>query len=115
MTKRYCAVNEKGYVYPIFFDNEKDGKEISAEEVVDILNTLEEENKKLKSDKEKISYKDLNDVIEKVTEDYMMMLKSNRMTFSEFAILENLVLRIKEGLRYKAEKEGSEHGKQKRR
>lgn len=113
MEKRYCVVNEEGYIFPIFFDNEKDGKEISAEEVVNTLNTLEEENKKLKSYKEKISYDDLNDVIEKVTGSYMMMLESNHMTFSEFAILENLVLRIKEGLRYKKEKEGSEYGKQK--
>ena len=48
--KRYAAVEDDRYIYPIFFDNEQDGRELSAEEIVELLNQLHEENMMLKGE-----------------------------------------------------------------
>ena len=48
--KRYVAVEDDRYIYPIFFDNEQDGRELSAEEIMELLNELHEENMMLKGE-----------------------------------------------------------------
>lgn len=52
-----------------------------------------------------ITYEELNDIIQEATEGYMNMLRAGHMGFTEFAIIENLLLKINEGLNQKRDKE----------
>lgn len=46
-----------------------------------------------------ITYKELDKIINKVMEGYLNMLQAGNMSFSEFAILENILLKLNEELR----------------
>jgi len=48
-----------------------------------------------------ITYKELDKIIIEVTEGYMNMLRAGHMSFSEFVIIENLLLKINERLNQK--------------
>ncbi len=50
---------------------------------------------------ETVTYKELDKIIREATEGYMNMLQAGYMSFSEFAIIENLLLKINEGLNQK--------------
>ena len=49
--------------------------------------------------KDSIEYTKLSKIIEEVCEPYTMMLRSGNMTFSEFAIMENILIKLDERLR----------------
>ena len=46
--KRYTVVEDDRYIYPIFFDNEQDGRELSSEEIVELLNEQDQKIKEYK-------------------------------------------------------------------
>lgn len=48
--KRYTAVEDDRYIYPIFFDNEQEGRELSAEEIVELLNEQDQKIKELEQE-----------------------------------------------------------------
>jgi hypothetical protein len=48
-----------------------------------------------------ITYKELDKIINELMEGYLNMLKAGNMSFSEFAILENILLKLNEGLKQK--------------
>jgi len=48
-----------------------------------------------------ITYKELDKIINELMEGYLNMLKAGNMSFSEFAILENILLKLYEGLKQK--------------
>lgn len=50
-----------------------------------------------------ITYKELDKIINGVMEGYLNMLQAGNMSFSEFAILENVLLKLNEGLKQKKE------------
>lgn len=50
-----------------------------------------------------ITYKELRKLVDEVLSGYMNMLHSGQMGFSEFAILENVLLKLDVGLREKME------------
>ena len=50
-----------------------------------------------------ITYKELDKIINEVMEGYLSMLQAGNMSFSEFAILENVLLKLNEGLKQKKE------------
>lgn len=52
-----------------------------------------------------ITYKELDKIITDATEGYMNMLRAGHMSFSEFAIIENLLLKINDGLNQKRDGE----------
>ena len=52
-----------------------------------------------------ITYKELEEIINKVMEGYLVMLRAGNMSFSEFAILENVILKILEHVLFKSRKE----------
>lgn len=54
---------------------------------------------------ETITYKELDKIIREATEGYTAMLHAGYMSFSEFAIIENLLLKINEGLIQKKDEE----------
>ena len=54
-----------------------------------------------------ITYKELDKIINGVMEGYLNMLQAGNMSFSEYAILENVLLKLNEGLKQK--KEGDEN------
>ena len=48
-----------------------------------------------------ITYKELDKIINEVMEGYLNMLRVGNMSFSEYAILENVLLKLNEGLKQK--------------
>ena len=52
-----------------------------------------------------ITYKELSKLIYEVTSGYMSLLHSGQMSFSELAILENVLLKLDAGLKEKMEGE----------
>ena len=48
-----------------------------------------------------ITYKELDKIINEVMEGYLNMLRVGNMSFSEYAILENVLLKLNEGLKEK--------------
>lgn len=50
-----------------------------------------------------ITYKELDKIINKVMEGYLNILQAGNMSFSEFAILENILLKLNEELKQKRE------------
>ena len=50
-----------------------------------------------------ITYKELDEIINEVMEGYLNMLRVGNMSFSEYAILENVLLKLNEGLKEKRE------------
>lgn len=50
-----------------------------------------------------ITYRELDKIINEVLKGYLNMLKAGNMSFSEFAILENVLLKINEGIEQKRE------------
>lgn len=53
-----------------------------------------------------ITYKELEEIMNRVMEGYLTMLQAGNMSFSEFAILENVILKILENVLFKSKKEG---------
>ena len=53
-----------------------------------------------------ITYRELDKIINEVMEGYLNMLQAGNMSFSEYAILENVLLRLNEGLKQKKEIDG---------
>ena len=53
-----------------------------------------------------ITYRELDKIINEVMEGYLNLLQAGNMSFSEYAILENVLLRLNEGLKQKKEIEG---------
>ena len=53
-----------------------------------------------------ITYKELEEIMNRVMEGYLTMLRAGNMSFSEFAILENVILKILENVLFKSKKEG---------
>ena len=50
-----------------------------------------------------ITYKELDKIINKVMEGYLNMLQAGNMSFSEFVILENILLKLNDELKQKRE------------
>lgn len=95
-----------------------DGSSNGLKQIVNKLNELYEEKEELKrenevlkmeiaelreseEDNKTITYKELDKIIIEVTEGYMNMLRAGHMSFSEFVIIENLLLKINERLNQK--------------
>ena len=53
-----------------------------------------------------ITYRELDKIINEVMEGYLNLLQAGNMSFSEYAILENVLLRLNEGLKQKKEIDG---------
>lgn len=45
-----------------------------------------------------ITYRELDKIIKNILQDYMNMLRAGHMSFSEFAILENVIMRLNKSL-----------------
>lgn len=52
-----------------------------------------------------ITYKELDKIVNEVMEGYLTMLQAGNMSFSEFAILENVLLKLNEGINRKKRSE----------
>lgn len=50
-----------------------------------------------------ITYRELDKIIDNVMKGYLNMLQAGNMSFSEFAILENILLKLNEELKQKRE------------
>lgn len=96
MTEKYKGI----YVGDCLIIRDENG-ELKTDEVLQRLNALTDENEKLRKINEKsntITYRKLEDIISDALEGYMNMLQAGMMTFNEFVIIENVLMKINEGI-----------------
>lgn len=97
MTEKYKGI----YVGDCLIIHDENG-ELKVEEVLNRLNRLTDENeelhKKINKESNTITYEELEDIISDALEGYMNMLQAKMMTFNEFVIIENVLMKINEGI-----------------
>ncbi|MBO5476212.1 MAG: hypothetical protein J6A15_00475 [Clostridia bacterium] len=97
MTEKYKGI----YVGDCLIIHDENG-ELKVEEVLNRLNRLADENeelhKKINEESNTITYRKLEDIISDALEGYMNMLQTGMMTFNEFVIIENVLMKINEGI-----------------
>lgn len=86
-----------------------DGSSNGLKQIVNKLNELHEEKEIAINKDNAITYKELDKIVIEVMEGYLNMLQAGNMSFSEFAILENVLLKLNEGINKK--KRSKDNGK----
>ena len=97
MTEKYKGI----YVGDCLIIRDENG-ELKTDEVLQRLNALTDENEELhriNEESNKITYEELEDIISDAMEGYMNMLQAGMMTFNEFVIIENVLIKINEGIK----------------